>query len=69
MTDTNVENTQEREPKATGALPAPAHPRHEVLAATQPARAETPRKPKRASKSQRQHIRRQKQAGELKTPQ
>lgn len=68
MTDTDIEREQEIEPKKTAMLPAPPVPRPTSAAATQGASVRTSNKPKRASKGQRKHIRRQKQAGELKTP-
>ncbi len=67
-TDTDTEPKQKTEPKGTAALPAPAAPRPASAATTQGARVRPSNKPKRASKSQRKHVRRQKQAGQLKTP-
>ena len=59
-TKTKAEDQSEREEKA-----APT-PQVTGVAATEPARVRIGSEPKRLSKGQRKHLRRQKQAGEIK---
>ena len=68
MTDTDTEGEQAIEPKRTAALPAPAVPHPTSASTAHVAHLRGLDRPFRASKGQRKHIRRQKQAGEVKTP-